>query len=87
MLALLDLVDAYVGVSNTNTHLRAGTGRPSHVLVPHPPEWRWMHAGERSPWFPEFSLYRQQRPDAGRSGWENALAALRRDIVATVSKG
>ena len=28
--------------SNANTHLRAGLGRPQRVLVPDPPEWRWM---------------------------------------------
>jgi tetratricopeptide (TPR) repeat protein len=87
MLALLDILDAYVGVSNTNTHIRAGTGRASHVLVPHPPEWRWMNSGARSPWFPDFPLYRQQRLADGTSGWESALAALRRDILAVVSKG
>ncbi|HTI87947.1 MAG TPA: tetratricopeptide repeat protein [Alphaproteobacteria bacterium] len=87
MLALLDTIDVYVAVSNTNTHLRAGTGRPSHVLVPHPPEWRWMHAGARSPWFPACALYRQLHAGPGMSGWEDALAALRRDILALVAKG
>ncbi|MGE5537293.1 MAG: tetratricopeptide repeat protein [Gemmatimonas sp.] len=87
MLALLHTIELYVGVSNTNTHLRAGTGRPSHVLVPHPPEWRWMHTGDRSPWFPTFPLYRQERAGSGRSGWENALSALRRDILAGLPEG
>jgi tetratricopeptide (TPR) repeat protein len=87
MLAVLDAIDAYVAVSNTNTHLRAGTGCPSHVLVPHPPEWRWMHAGARSPWFPACPLYRQRHAAAGMSGWEDALAGLRRDILALVARG
>ena len=62
MLALLARADDYVGVSNANTHLRAGLGKPATVLVPHPPEWRWMATGESSPWFPGMRVVRQ-RPD------------------------
>lgn len=80
MLTLLHRIDAYVGVSNTNTHLRAGTGKVAHVLVPHPPEWRWMNAGDRSPWFPSFPLYRQAVPDSAGGGWVEALTRLRRDL-------
>ncbi len=52
MLALMSVLDDYVGVSNFNTHLRAGLGRTMEVWVPFPPEWRWGVAGERSVWFP-----------------------------------
>jgi Flp pilus assembly protein TadD len=58
MLALMSLLDDYVGVSNLNTHLRAGLGRPMEVLVPYPPEWRWGIAGDRSPWFPTARITR-----------------------------
>ena len=87
MLALLHLIDAYVGVSNTNTHLRAGTGKVAHVLVPYPPEWRWMNAGDRSPWFPSFPLYRQGVPDRSGGGWTDALTTLRRDLDSFLSVG
>jgi hypothetical protein len=86
MLALLERIEVYAGVSNTNTHLRAGTGRIAHVLVPHPPEWRWMNAGARSPWFPRFPVYRQQATGAER-GWRGALAALARDLAAHIGAG
>jgi tetratricopeptide (TPR) repeat protein len=78
MLALLALLDEYVGVSNTNVHLRASAGRPSRVLVPCPGEWRWMHAGDTSPWFPGTRTYRQTL--AG--DWTGALDALARDLGA-----
>ncbi len=70
MLHVLAAAAALVGVSNANTHLRAGLGGPSTVLVPFPPEWRWGMAGERSPWFPGARVVRQ-RPDGE---WD--LAAL-----------
>ena len=58
MLALISLLDEYAGVSNTNMHLRAGTGRTATVFVPFPPEWRWLATGE-SAWFPGFRVVRQ----------------------------
>ena len=73
MLALLSLADDYVGVSNLNTHLRAGLGRSQRVLVPFPPEWRWGVEGARSVWFPEMSVHRQQ----GNGDWSSALDGLR----------
>jgi len=78
MLALLALIDDYVGVSNTNMHIRAGAGCAARVLVPHPPEFRWMAKGETSPWFPGFTVYRQHRD----GGWGEAAEALARDLAA-----
>lgn len=74
-LALGAVLDDYVGVSNTNVHLRAAAGRAGRVLVTRPPEWRWMAEGERSPWFPGCALYRQSS-----AGWAEALADLGREL-------
>jgi hypothetical protein len=83
MLALLALLDDYVCVSNTNTHLRAAVGKTARVLVPRPVEWRWMATGDESPWFPGFRVYRQ-----GLNGdWEAAVARLRRDLLAAYGSG
>ena len=76
LLAVLSLVDEYVGVSNTNMHLLAGIGRSARVVVPFPPEWRWLRREDRSPWFPDFPVYRQP---ASRD-WRAPLAALRKDL-------
>ena len=83
MLALLALLDDYVGVSNTNTHLRATVGKTARVLVPHPVDWRWMISGNESPWFPGFRVYRQG-PDGD---WELALGRLRGDLLAAFGSG
>jgi hypothetical protein len=78
MLALLGELDEYVAVSNTNIHLLAGLGRSARVLVPHPPEWRWMRRDGRSDWFPAFSVYRQSE----RMDWTEPLKRLREDLFA-----
>src|SRR5438093_1227808 len=72
MAPCLSVVDEYAGVSNTNMHIRAGIGRAARVLVPFPPEFRWMHCGDTSPWFPGFRLYRQ----GVRGNWADALSSL-----------
>jgi tetratricopeptide (TPR) repeat protein len=76
MLAALALADEYIGVSNTNMHLRTAAGRTARVLVPCPAEWRWMAAGSSSPWFPGFSIYRQSLD----GDWSTALAGLHEDL-------
>jgi len=83
MVALLTVIDEYVGVSNTNMHLRAGVCASARVLVPRPPEWRWMAHGRASPWFPGFTVYRQ----AERGDWSAAMAALQQDLVARWASG
>ena len=76
MLALLALLDEYVGVSNTNMHLRAAAGRTARVFVPAPAEWRWMQSGRTSPWFHGFSIYRQSL----EGNWAQAVAELKHDL-------
>lgn len=74
-IAVLSLLDEYVGLSNTNTHLRAGcSGRTARVLVPSAAEWRWGLEGRHSPWFPEFTLYRET------VGWRPTLERLTSDL-------
>ena len=47
------------------------------VLVPWPAEWRWMRREGRSPWFPDFPVYRQP---VSRD-WSAPLEQLRKDLT------
>jgi hypothetical protein len=76
-LALLYLLDEYIGVSSTNIHLLAGIeGKRARVLVQTPAEWRWGLEGDSSPWFPGLRLYRQARDRS----WDAAFAQLAADL-------
>lgn len=77
MLALMEQLDDYIGVSNTNMHLRASVGKTAHVLVPHLQDFRWMEKGDSSPWFPGFTVYRR----TADNGWNNALEQLKCNIL------
>jgi len=76
-LAVLAALDEYASVSNTNIHLLAGLGKTARVLIPYPAEWRWMRLEGRSPWFPQFPVYRQP---ASRD-WSAPLEQLRKDLT------
>jgi len=72
MLALLSVIDDYIGVSNTNMHLLAALGKTADVLIPFPPDWRWMIEGKESPWFPGFRIYREDI----NHNWKTAVDEL-----------
>ncbi len=76
MLALLSLLDEYVGVSNTNMHLMAGLGKTAKVLMPYPADWRWLMDVDESPWFKGFKIYRQ----TVTRDWTEALKRLQADL-------
>ncbi len=76
LLALLNLLHEYIGVSNTNVHLRQALGKPSHVFVEFPAEWRWMIQGNESPWFPGCSIYRQ----LPNKNWAQAVSHCKKEL-------
>ncbi len=78
MLALVGLLDDFICVSNTNVHLAASCGHSCRLLIPNPPEFRWMAKGVESPWFPGMTIYRQGTD----SDWSAAFDALERDLKA-----
>ncbi len=64
--AAMDLV---VTIDNSTAHLAAALGVPTWLLLPFAPDWRWMLAGDASPWYPPMRLFRQ--PTSG--DWQSAL--------------
>jgi tetratricopeptide (TPR) repeat protein len=76
MLALMDLIDDYIGVDNTNMHLRASVGKTARILVPHLQDFRCMAQGDSSPWFPGFTIYRK----ASGHDWSKALEQIKNNL-------
>ena len=77
MLALMEQLDDYIGVDNTNMHLRASVGKTARILVPHLQDFRCMAKGDSSPWFPGFTLYRR----TPGNDWGHALEQLKDHIL------
>lgn len=68
--AALDLV---ISIDNATVHLAGALGRPTWVLLPFAPDWRWLLGREDTPWYPATRLFRQRRP----GDWTDVLCAVR----------
>ncbi|WP_277625630.1 glycosyltransferase family 9 protein, partial [Burkholderia stabilis] len=60
--ALVDTLDLVIAVDTSVVHLAGALGRPTWVLLPRVPDWRWLLERDDSPWYPHATLFRQQRP-------------------------
>ncbi len=79
--ALCQEMDLVISIDTSVAHLAGTLGRPTWVLLPHTPDWRWLLDRPDSPWYPCVRLYRQG-PDRR---WESVLAQVASDLVATVA--
>jgi hypothetical protein len=55
-------LDLVISVDTATAHLSAALGKPTWVLVPFVPDWRWMLHRADSPWYPTMRLFRQRVP-------------------------
>jgi ADP-heptose:LPS heptosyltransferase len=74
--ALCECMDLVISVDTSLAHLGAALGKPTWVLLPRVPDWRWLTHREDSPWYPTVKLYRQER----RDDWQGVITRLARDL-------
>jgi tetratricopeptide (TPR) repeat protein len=65
--ALINCLDLVITVDTSVAHLAGALGRPTWILLPYLPDWRWLLGRDDSPWYPGVRLFRQdQTRDYGR---------------------
>jgi Flp pilus assembly protein TadD len=69
VIANLDLV---ISVDTSVAHLAGAMGKKAWLLLPFPPDWRWMLDRTDSPWYPTFHLFRQEKP----GDWDAVIRRL-----------
>jgi hypothetical protein len=60
--ALMMALDVVISVCSTVVHLAGALGRPTWVLAPFAPAWRYQLRGETMPWYPASRIFRQSTP-------------------------
>jgi tetratricopeptide (TPR) repeat protein len=58
--ALVSSMDVVITVDTAVAHLACTLGRPTWILLPFIPDWRWMLERADSPWYPTARLFRQR---------------------------
>ncbi|CAK0756370.1 hypothetical protein CCP3SC1_260015 [Gammaproteobacteria bacterium] len=76
-LCCLDLV---IAPDTAIIHLAGALGCPAWVLVPDPPDWRWLNERTDSPWYPNLLLFRQAVPGE----WSGVITAVVESLLAWI---
>ena len=79
--ALLSCLDLVITVDTSVAHLAGAMGRPTWVLLPFVPDYRWLLGREDSPWYPTLRLFRQSK----RGDWKAVLDRVRNELAERIS--
>jgi tetratricopeptide (TPR) repeat protein len=74
--ALLDVMDLVITVDTSVAHLAGAMGKPTWLLLPYNPDWRWLLDRDDSPWYPSFRLFRQTQARY----WAPVLQRVKREL-------
>ena len=80
--ALIANLDLVITVDTSVAHLAGAMGKPTWVLLPFLPDWRWMLERSDSPWYSTVRLFRQSKIGDWKSPIEEVLQALHHAVDA-----
>ena len=78
--ALISCLDLVITVDTSVAHLSGALGRPTWLLLPYTPDYRWLLDRDDSPWYPTMRLFRQtETRDYGE-----VIDRVRRELLALI---
>jgi hypothetical protein len=80
--ALVSCLDVVITVDTSVAHLAGALGRPTWILLPYSPDYRWLLDRDDSPWYPTARLFRQTEARDYVSVLERVRAELQMLVAA-----
>ncbi len=74
--AVMAALDLFVTSDSVGVHLAGALGVPVWMAVSIVPEWRWLHTGETSAWYPSLRLFRQRE----RGNWSEVMRRIAAEL-------
>ena len=68
--AICEQLDLIVSVDTAVAHLAAAMGKPTIILLPHRPDWRWGASSRETVWYPTATLLRQKNHGSWASAFD-----------------
>jgi hypothetical protein len=79
--ALVSCLDVVITVDTSVAHLAGALGRPTWILLPWTPDYRWLLDREDSPWYPTARLFRQ----TATRDYTSVLDRVRSELLELIS--
>ena len=79
--ALMACLDLVITVDTSVAHLAGALARPTWILLPYTPDYRWLLDRNDSPWYPSARLFRQ---DASRD-YAGVIERIRCELQAKLA--
>lgn len=76
--ALIDSLDLVITVDTSVAHLAGALGKPTWIMLPYTPDYRWLLGRDDSPWYPNVRLFRQD----ARRDYVDVVARIAEALVA-----
>jgi Flp pilus assembly protein TadD len=74
--ALIESLDLVITVDTSVAHLSAAKGKPTWILIPSVPDWRWGMSGDCTPWYDSVRLFRQTTG----GNWEEVFERIKTNL-------
>lgn len=81
--ALVAQLDLVITVDTAVAHLAGALRKPTILMLPYAPDWRWMRDRDDSPWYPSMRLFRQVRPDSWQDVVQRVAYSFQNEVTGT----
>ena len=75
--AIMHGLDLIITSDTAIAHLAGALGKPTWLLLPFTPDWRWLLDRDTSPWYPSMRLFRQSAP----GDWSGVFGRLAAELA------